>query len=280
MVNNEKKSLEKYYNNGQVFLKINSAFGHLGKAEKQVATFIKNYPEEITKLPINILAEKVGVSVSTIIRLCRRIGINGYTDLKMALTRDLVLSYKKNYADLNYENNIEALLEKTAGLFTSTIENTIRILSNSVLLEAVRLIIEAETVLIVGTGGTAAVAQLLNHKFLKLGIKSQCLSDFNTVPIVINNMNENDILFAISHSGSTSSIYESVAMAAEKNIKPITLTNYLRSPVAKKSSLVLTTAVSEDPVGSEGGTTRLAQVSVIEILCLLLALKKQDLQKK
>lgn len=273
------KALEKNKKsiNGKVFLKINSAFIHLGKAEKRVATFIKNYPEEVIKLPINILAEKVGVSVSTIIRLCRRIGINGYTDLKIDITRDLALNYKMTYSEINSNDSIPLLLNKVQKLFSQTISNTFKILSISVLKEAYLNIINSDSVLIIGAGGTAALAKLLNHKLLKLEINSQWSNDFSLIPLLINKTGKNDVLFVLSHSGSTNLVYDAVVMAKKKGCKIIILTNYLQSPMAKKSDIILATGIDEQPLGSEGVTTRMAQISIIEVLCLLIELKKQEI---
>lgn len=263
--------------NGKVFLKINSAFIHLGKAEKRVATFIKNYPEEVIKLPINVLAEKVGVSVSTIIRLCRRIGINGYTDLKIDITRDLALNYKETYSEINSNDSIPLLLNKVQQLFSQTISNTFKILSISALKEAYLNIINSDSVLIIGAGGTAALAKLLNHKLLKLEINSQWSNDFSLIPLLINKIGKNEVLFVLSHSGSTNLVYDAVVMAKKKGCKIIILTNYLQSPMAKKSDIILATGLDEQPLGSEGVTTRIAQISIIEVLCLLIELKKQEI---
>ena len=263
--------------NGKVFLKINSAFIHLGKAEKRVATFIKNYPEEVIKLPINVLAEKVGVSVSTIIRLCRRIGINGYTDLKIDITRDLALNYKETYSEINSNDSIPLLLNKVQQSFLQTISNTFKILSISALKEAYLNIINSDSVLIIGAGGTAALAKLLNHKLLKLEINSQWSNDFSLIPLLINKIGKNEVLFVLSHSGSTNLVYDAVVMAKKRGCKIIILTNYLQSPMAKKSDIILATGIDEQPLGSEGVTTRMAQISIIEVLCLLIELKKQEI---
>ena len=273
------KALEKNKKNinGKVFLKINSAFIHLGKAEKRVATFVKNYPEEVIKLPINVLAEKVGVSVSTIIRLCRRIEINGYTDLKIDITRDLALNYKETYSEINSNDSIPLLLNKVQQLFSHTISNTFKILSISALKEAYLNIINSDSVLIIGAGGTAALAKLLNHKLLKLEINSQWSDDFSLIPLLINKIGKNNVLFVLSHSGSTNLVYDAVVMAKKKGCRIIILTNYLQSPMAKKSDIILATGIDEQPLGSEGVTTRMAQISIIEVLCLLIELKKQEI---
>lgn len=260
--------------NGEIFLKINSVFHHLGKAEKQVATFIRNYPEEVKKLPINILAEKVGVSVSTIIRLCRKIGVEGYSELKLELAKDLALGYKANFIEINTNEPISLVLNKAEEIFYQTIKNTFRILDHEDIQRSYQEIIKANRVLVVATGGSAAAAKILNHQLLKLGINISWSNDFTEVPLIIDNLGSKDLLFAISHSGTTSSVYNAVVMAKEKGCKIITLTNYLKSPLACESDIVLATAVDEKPLGSETGPTRMAQISIIEVLSLLIAIKK------
>jgi len=47
--------------------------------------------------------------------------------------------------------------------------------------------------------------------------------------------------------------------------------------MAKKSDIILATGIDEQPLGSEGVTTRMAQISIIEVLCLLIELKKQEI---
>ncbi|HBG02140.1 MAG TPA: hypothetical protein DDW87_11295 [Firmicutes bacterium] len=263
--------------NGKVLLKINSAYEHLGKAEKRVATFVRSYPEEVLKLPINVLAEKVGVSPSTVIRLCRRVGVEGYPDLKLHLASDLALSYEKAFPEITSDESIPSLLEQVKGLLTVAIEDSFRLLSVDQVTKAYRAILGARLILIIGAGGTGSVASLFNHKLLKFGLHSQCSNDFVDVPLLLNKMGEGDLLFAITHSGSTRNIYDSVVTAKEQGCKVITLTNHTESPAARASDVVLTTAVQQESFDNEGGTTRVAQISILEVLCFLIALCKQGI---
>lgn len=268
--------VEKIINsNTEVFLKISSVYEHLGKAEQQVATFIKNYPEEILKLPINVLAEKIGVSVSTVIRLCRKIQFEGYADFKLNLAKDLAQNYKKVYLKVDSSNDLGSFIEEIRLISIQAIDNTFKILSQSEIEKACLVLFKANSILVIGLGGTAAVAKLFNHKFLILGLNSQWSDDFSEVPLLINKMKSNDVLLALSNSGSTRAVYDAVAMAKKQGCTVITLTNYLKSPIAKISNIVLTTAVQEKPLGSESGITRLTQVSVLEVLCSLLGYKIQ-----
>ena len=71
---------------GGVFLRINGVYPHLGRMEQRVANFIKNYPEEVVRLPINVLADKVGVSSSTVSGSAAL--VSKVTDLKLQLAQD------------------------------------------------------------------------------------------------------------------------------------------------------------------------------------------------
>jgi RpiR family carbohydrate utilization transcriptional regulator len=259
----------------EVFLKISSVYEYLGKAEQQVATFIKNYPEEILKLPINVLAEKVGVSVSTVIRLCRKMQFEGYTDFKLNLAKDLARNYKKIYLKVDSTNNLGSFIEEVRLFSIQAINNTFKILSQSEIEKACLALFQANSILVIGTGGTAAIAKLFNHKFLVLGLNSQWSDDFTTVPLLINKMESNDVLLALSNSGSTRVVHDAAVMAKKQGCTVIALTSYFQSPIAKISNYVLTTAEQEKPLGIESGTIRLTQVSVMEVLCSLLGYKIQ-----
>ena len=135
---------------------------------------------------------------------------------------------------------------------------------------------QAGTVLVIGTGGTASVAQLCNYNFIKMGLNSQGSNDFVAIPLILNCMGPGDVLFAISHSGSTRSVDEAVCIAKAQGCSVIGLTNYPESIIAKKSDVILTTAVVESPLGSEGGAIRVAQISVLDALWTWLSVDGQD----
>ena len=261
---------------GDVFLKINGVYKHLGRAEQRVANFIKNYPEEVVRLPIDVLATKVGVSSSTIVRLCRRIGISGYADLKIGLAQDLARNARDAYDSLELENSPEALFDSVRGRLVRTIDDSLRVLQTDKVIQAARLLRQAGTVLVIGTGGTASVAQLCNYNFIKMGLNSQGSNDFVAIPLILNCMGPGDVLFAISHSGSTRSVDEAVCIAKAQGCSVIGLTNYPESIIAKKSDVILTTAVVESPLGSEGGAIRVAQISVLDALWTWLSVDGQD----
>lgn len=251
---------------GGVFLKINGVYPNLGRMEQRVANFIKNYPEEVVRLPINVLADKVGVSSSTIVRLCRRLGIEGYSDLKLQLAQDLAAGTCQAFSDSSCAKGPEALIQATQERLLASINDTLRFLDAANLVRAGKFLQSAQSILVIGTGGSAAVATLFNYNLIKLGYPSQASTDFVAIPLILDRMGPKDVLVAISHSGSTSSVDEAVGMAKHNGCRVIGLTNYPESVIARQSDVVLTTAVIESPYGSEGGPIRVAQIAVLDAL--------------
>lgn len=57
----------------------------LNDSEKKIIQFIVNNPESCSKLSLSKLAKKLYVSESAIFRLCKKLGLSGYSELKFDL---------------------------------------------------------------------------------------------------------------------------------------------------------------------------------------------------
>ncbi len=72
----------------KVSLKIKMLYNSLGTAEKKIADWIAENPGKIISLSIVELAEKCKCSEATIVRFSRKVGLDGYQDLKIALASE------------------------------------------------------------------------------------------------------------------------------------------------------------------------------------------------
>ena len=54
---------------------------HFTEIERNVLDYVSRYPEDIKKLTIQTLADETFTSKSTIFRLAKKLGFNGYTDM-------------------------------------------------------------------------------------------------------------------------------------------------------------------------------------------------------
>jgi DNA-binding MurR/RpiR family transcriptional regulator len=61
----------------------------LSSGEQLVAKYVLANARKIIHLPIGETRRKSGACVDAIMHFCRRFGLNGYTDLKITLAREL-----------------------------------------------------------------------------------------------------------------------------------------------------------------------------------------------
>lgn len=57
-------------------------------AERKVATYVIESPQKVTELTVHQLAEKCEVASSAVIRFCKSIQLQGFSDLKLELARE------------------------------------------------------------------------------------------------------------------------------------------------------------------------------------------------
>ncbi|HHV56396.1 MAG TPA: MurR/RpiR family transcriptional regulator, partial [Firmicutes bacterium] len=77
-------------NLGGTLVRLRSVFPSLKQAEARAAAWMLDNPQEIIHMTITELADQCGVAEATIVRLSKKLGYNGFQDLKIALARDLV----------------------------------------------------------------------------------------------------------------------------------------------------------------------------------------------
>ncbi|HWM73265.1 MAG TPA: SIS domain-containing protein, partial [Nocardioides sp.] len=77
-------------------------------------------------------------------------------------------------------------------------------------------------------------------------------------------LTDDDVAVAISHSGATKDTLDALALAQRNGATTVALTNFPRSPLARLSDHVLTTAARETTFRSGATASRLAQLTVVD----------------
>ncbi|MGL5434972.1 MAG: SIS domain-containing protein [Lachnospiraceae bacterium] len=132
------------------------------------------------------------------------------------------------------------------------------------------LILGCNTMYLFGAGNTNTTAIYAAYQFSQSGIRTLV----NVSPeMQINSafsMKEKDICFILSNSGSTNMILDIAEIAKARKTKIISVTSYLKSPLAKLSDIVLQ-SVNNDKISFQAfSSSRMCHVAIIDILNLLL----------
>lgn len=207
---------------------IENKYNDLFKRQKQVANFIMKNPDKVIMMNVAELASECGVSDATIVRMCQHVGYQGYHEMRLLLSRDVG---REDDNQSRYEN-----LDSIDYAMKVTLEN-LRWLSTQIdkdlLKSSVQLILKADTVYIAAIGNTTPIANDLEFRLARFGIRAYTASMTETFLNYVSLGSEKDILIAISNSGESKRVIQGVEMAKSIGMKIIAITGKKLSPLAK-----------------------------------------------
>ena len=248
-----------------MLLKIKSMRENLSKAELLVCDYIIEHPEEVIYLSVSELAAKSGVSDATVIRASQKIGSSSYQDLKISLAQDIVTPLQSVNEEIEAGDPTNVVVEKVFQGILHTLNYTYRLQDGGMLERAADMLFGANRICICGLGNSHAIAEDIQHKLMRLGLNATAYSDNHLQVICSSFLKKGDVLFAVSHSGSSRDVVHAAEIALEGGAAVISLTNVGRSPLADISTIALHTASNETRYRRVALSSRIAQMAICSI---------------
>jgi len=246
--------------------RIRNLLPELSRSEAVVAEYILNHSDEVIKQSVSALADCCGVSEPTVIRSCRTLGFSGYQAMKIALIQDAENTIEYSGEEVTAEDNMATAAQKVFGAASDALNLTKNSLDIESLEKAAEMLLKAERILVFGVGGSAAVAADVQHKFLRLGLRAQALSDPNMQTISAAYAGDRDVVFAISHSGSSKAVVDNARLAASNGAGIISLSSMGKSPLTELADVSLFTAANETRYRIVAISSRIAELTIIDTL--------------
>ncbi|GID94113.1 MurR/RpiR family transcriptional regulator [Amorphoplanes digitatis] len=243
----------------------------LSPAEQRVARVIIDEAATAARLTITDLARRAGSSETTVIRFCRAMGFAGYSELRLTLAGEAGRAYEAAGAaeepvgsDISESDDLAQVVKKIAFADARAVEETASQIDIAVLEQVVDLVAGARRVDIYGVGASAFVASDFQQKLHRIGRVAFAWSDTHLALTSAALLDERDVAFGISHTGTTSDTIEAFAEAGRRGARTVALTNFPKAPITQVADLVLTTAARETTFRSGAMASRLAQLTVID----------------
>lgn len=237
-------------------------------AEQGVLKYILSNPKEASHYSINYLAKVSYSSASTIARLCRKLGFEGYRDLQTSLLCELVQrkERKGNTQTLDSTNHLEEIITNITQHSILSLENSMHLLDLSVVQKCVTAICNCSRILLFGISASHLVAQDAYLKFLRLNKTCYCSEDIHSQYLYAKNATPNDIAIVISYSGYTEEMLHCCELLRSQNTPIIAITRFESSPLVQLSTYCLYVATSEQMPRVGAMSSRISQLNVIDIL--------------
>lgn len=258
----------------KIILNIKVLYNEMGKAEKKIADWILEHPNELLPLSIVELAEKSQCSEATIVRFSKRLGFSGYQELKISLAIETNSSVVN--AHMTKDDTAIEIYEKVCDDIYYSLECTKKVLNSEMLQKAAETIMKAGRIIVMGLGNSASVAMDMSHKLLRIGYSVYAYTDNHMQVIAASHLKEGDVAIGISHSGSSKDIIEAMQMAKDRGAFTICITNRGKSTIQKYSDFVLYTDSEETKYNILALTSRIAQLSIVDALYYYMVYQQSD----
>ena len=248
---------------------IKGILASLNPTDRLIADCVLADPERVISSSIAQLKDDCGASVGAIVAFCRRLGLTGFAEFKIALARDLAQSGMP--AGHGHENG--TLLERVFQVHSQSLIETLQVNPPAQFEKIAQIIDKSRRVELFSIGLSYPVAHTAYCKFLLLGLQASAHFDSHIQLIAATQLDKADVAIGISLSGTTRETVECLEVAKAKGATTICLTNAMQSPITSHSDFCLYATPSEIKYFQAPLASRVTQLALIDALFVFLALK-------
>lgn len=243
------------------------------KSERKVAEVILANPQTAIHSSIATLAKMSDVSEPTVNRFCRRLDTKGFPDFKLHLAQSLANGTPYVNRHVEEQDGPEEYTKKIFESTMASLEVARQSVDIGVINRVVDLLTQAQKISFFGLGASASVAHDALNKFFRFNVPVVYFEDILMQRMSCMNSNEDDVVVLISHTGRTKSLVEiaQIARANDATVVGITSKN---SPLGRECNLVLSLEVPEDTDMYMPMASRIAQLTLIDILATGFTLRR------
>jgi len=177
----------------------------LNDLEKQIVFYIQNHQSELKSIGIRQMAKDNYTSTSSIYKLCKKFGFEGYSDMIYHLTSAKENTKNPHLPILKYKDNLFSIIKD-----------------------------KSKRIIVFGLGFSAPIAEYIQQRLTLFGYQTMSvvhMEMFNP------NLHNNTIFIVISYSGKTPRLNEIVENASKNDIPVISFIGNKDSEIYQNSTL-------------------------------------------
>ena len=252
---------------------IRNALATLRPAERKVADMVLNDVDFAMRASITELAQRADVSEPSVTRFCRAIGAHGLRDFKMQLAQSVAGGLPYASTAVARDDDLQTLFDKVSEAAVQGITHARGALEPSAVEAAISAIATARRVYFFGVGsGSGLAVQDAALRFLRLDIAASAFTDGHLQRLYAGLMEPGDVAVAISHSGRSVEVNESIQIAKERGATTVGLTSVgSRLAWLVDIPLLLRVPTAVDP--NTPGVSRLVHLCILDALAIGVALR-------
>lgn len=209
----------------------------------RAAKYLLENPEKVVQFTLRELSGFSRAGEASIVRLCHIVGAPGFSQLKIAVARELAL---RNAGRPRGEAGHDVLQELAADLAAS-ITDTGASVDARVLDAVARALQGSSRIDLFGSGVSGIIAELFSYRLLRAGVNAHCIRDAVLAHEVANGLGPDSAAIAISESGATTETVAFLEVARKAGAFTVAVTCQERSALATHADALLLMAKLQRP---------------------------------
>lgn len=203
----------------------------LTNGEQKVAEYIIAHAEAVPALSIVQLGKEIGVSNSTITRLCQKLKYRNFSEFQTFLLTEFSPAEAPS-----------ATVEKIHYYYDEILKSTSEIIQTDALHQLVKQITSARNIMVCGIGSSGFTANELATRLMRMGLAVTVLTDSHLMMFQASVFHKGDLVIAISNSGETKEVIRTCEIAKESGALIYGLTQRNQTPLTTLSDYLLFTS--------------------------------------
>ena len=211
--------------------------------EYKVIQYIMDNPSQFLDMTIRDLSKMTGVSISTIVRVTKKLGTEGYYDFKIEFFKQSKQQNKINYsieeASITRRDTPYQVIQKITAIEMRISDEVKNEMDLKQIERIVEYILKAEKITLYGSGVNRHLNELFSYSLLRATKNSYVPSTWDDRFLRMRLSNERDVAIILSHRGNNAKYYRLMQGLHQKNIPIILLTGSKESKMATLATEVI-----------------------------------------
>lgn len=255
----------------QVSQQVESALPQMSETMRKIARVLLSDPTAPLRMSITELAHRAGTSAATVTRFCRILGYDGYVQFRVAVATDVGRAPTRVEIGTAFHPTDDArdVLRTLLSGHVSSLQSTAGGIDLEASTRIAHAIAHCRQVDLYGTGGSAVVAQEMEHRFFRIGVNTHAWADVHTGLASASMLGSSDVAIGISNSGETVETIEMLARAREGGALTVAITSRRNTPLEAVADECLLAAVPNQYLHPADLSTKHAQLLVLDFIYIL-----------
>jgi len=207
------------------------------ETEKSVANFILERPQDISDISIRDIAKITYTSTPTVLRVCRKLGYDGFKEFKKALLLELE-NEKHLFTNIdashpfNKNESPTRIIGALGSLYKQSVESTAALLRSPEVSKIADDIFHANRLFLYAIGDTRITCQLFANKLLKLNKYPVFATENYQEVEETYNLRKDDYALFVTYKGTYPGFVSCAVTLKRRNIKTGLITCNTATPLA------------------------------------------------